>query len=68
MVALDRVDLLVTLVCTVALGAAYRLTLLPEALAVLVLTAPLVAVGSRIWRGRRGQLEPGFHRHPSAAR
>jgi hypothetical protein len=28
-------------------------------LAVLMLTAPLVAVASRIWRARRGQLESG---------
>ena len=63
-VALGRVDLLLSLVCALVLGAAYRLTLLPEALAMLVLTAPLVAVASRIWRARRGQLEPGFRRHP----
>jgi hypothetical protein len=63
-VALGWVDLLLTLVCALVLGAAYRLTLLPEALAVLMLTAPLVAVASRIWRARRGQLESGFRRHP----
>jgi hypothetical protein len=43
---------------------AYRLTLLPEALALLILTVSLVTVLSRAWQARRRGLEYGLLRHP----
>jgi hypothetical protein len=43
---------------------AYRLSFMPEALALLVLTVSLVTVGSRASHARRGGLEYGLLRRP----
>jgi hypothetical protein len=59
-VALGKVNLLLALL----LIGAYRLTLLPETLALLILTVSLVTVLSRAWHARRGGLEYGLLRHP----
>jgi hypothetical protein len=45
-------------------GTYWLIALLPEALALLLLVVPLLMVVSRIWHGRRGQLEFGLLRHP----
>ena len=63
-VALGKVNLLLALLGLLLLTVAYRLTFLPEALALLVLTVSLVTVVSRAWRARRGELEYGLLRHP----
>ena len=58
-VALGKVNLLLALLGLLLLIGAYRLTFLPEALALLVLTVSLVTVVSRAWHARRGGLEYG---------
>ncbi|HEX5963278.1 MAG TPA: M23 family metallopeptidase [Gemmatimonadales bacterium] len=63
-VALGKVNLLLALLGLLLLIVAYRLTFLPEALALLVLTVSLVTVVSRAWHARRGGLEYGLLRHP----
>jgi Peptidase family M23 len=63
-VALGKVNLLLALLGLLLLIGAYRLTFLPEALALLVLTVTLVTVVSRAWHARRGELEYGLLRHP----
>ena len=63
-IVLGKLDLLLALVVFVLLAAAYWLTLLSEALALLVLVLIPVAVVSRFWNARRGQLEYGLFRHP----
>jgi hypothetical protein len=63
-VALGKVNLLLALLGLLVLAGAYRLSLLPEALALLVLTVSLMTVGSRAWHARRGGLEYGLLHHP----
>jgi hypothetical protein len=63
-VALGKVNLLLALLGLLLLAGAYRLTLLPEACALLILTVSLVTVLSRAWHARRGGLEYGLLRHP----
>ena len=63
-VALGKVNLVLALLGLIVLAGAYRLTFLPEALALLVLTVSLVTVVSRAWHARRGGLEYGLLRHP----
>jgi hypothetical protein len=63
-VTLGKVNLLLALLGLLFLIGAYRLTLLPEALALLVLTVSLVTLVSRAWQARRGGLEYGLLRHP----
>ena len=63
-VALGKVNALLALLGLLFLAGAYRLTFLPEALALLVLTVSLVTVVSRAWHARRGGLEYGLLRHP----
>jgi Peptidase family M23 len=63
-VALGKVHLLLALLGLLLLIGAYRLTLLPETLALLILTVSLVTVLSRAWHARRGGLEYGLLRHP----
>jgi hypothetical protein len=63
-VALGKVNLLLALLGLLLLIGAYRLTLLPETLALLILTVSLVRVLSRAWHARRGGLEYGLLRHP----
>src|SRR5918994_4369626 len=67
-VALGKVNLLLALLGLLVLAGAYWVGLLPaflfEALALLVLTLSLVAVASRAWYARRGELEYGLLRHP----
>ena len=63
-VALGRVSLLLALPGVAPPHGAYRLTFLPEALALLVLTVSLVTVVSRAWHARQGGLEYGLLRHP----
>ena len=63
-VALGKVNLLLALLALLVLAGAYRLSFLPEALALVVLTVSLVTVVSRPWHARRGGLEYGLLRHP----
>jgi hypothetical protein len=63
-VALGKVNLLLALLGLLFLIGAYRLTFLPEALALLVLTLSLVTVAPRAWHARRGGLEYGLLHHP----
>jgi len=63
-VALGKVNLLLALLGLLLLIGAYRLSFLPEALALLVLTVSLVTLVSRAWQARRGGLEYGLLRHP----
>jgi Peptidase family M23 len=63
-VALGKFNLLLALSGLLVLAGAYRLTFLPEALALLVLTVSLVTVASRAWHARRGGLEYGLLHHP----
>jgi hypothetical protein len=63
-VTLGKINLLLALLGLLLLIGAYRLTLLPEALALLILTVSLVTVLSRAWQARRGGLEYGLLRHP----
>ena len=63
-VTLGKVNVLLALLGLLFLTGAYRLTFLPEALALLVLAVSLVTVVSRAWHARRGGLEYGLLRHP----
>src|SRR5829696_10189602 len=63
-VTLGKINLLLALLGLLLLIGAYRLILLPEALALLILTVSLVTVLSRAWQARRGGLEYGLLRHP----
>src|SRR5919112_1552226 len=67
-VALGRVNVLEALLGLLVLAGAYWVgllpALLPEALALLILTFTLVTVASRAWHTRRGGLEYGLLRHP----
>ena len=63
-VTLGKINLLLALLGLLLLIGAYRLTLLPETLALLILTVSLVTVLSRVWHARRGGLEYGLLRHP----
>jgi len=63
-VTLGKINLLLALLGLLLLIGAYRLTLLPETLALLILTVSLVTVLSRLWHARRGGLEYGLLRHP----
>ena len=63
-VALGKVDLLVALSGLLVLAGAYWINLLPEALALMVLTLSLVTAASRAWHARRRGLEYGLLRHP----
>jgi|SRR5215211_4217519 hypothetical protein len=75
-VTLGKINLLLALLGLLLLIGAYRLTFLPETLALLILTflpetlalliltVSLVTVLSRAWQARRGGLEYGLLRHP----
>ena len=63
-VVLGKVNLLLALLGLLFIAGAYWFTLLPEALALLVLVLPLLMVASRTWHARRGQIEYGLLRHP----
>ena len=67
-VALGKVNVLEALLGPLVLAGAYWVgllpALLPEALALLILTFTLVTVASRAWHTRRGGLEYGLLRHP----
>jgi hypothetical protein len=63
-VTLGKINLLLALLGLLLLIGAHRLTLLPETLALLILTVSLVTVLSRAWHARRGGLEYGLLRHP----
>ncbi|HJY43127.1 MAG TPA: M23 family metallopeptidase [Propionibacteriaceae bacterium] len=63
-VTLGKINLLLALLGLLLLIGAYRLTLLPETLALLILTVSLVTVLSRAWHARRKGLEYGLLRHP----
>jgi hypothetical protein len=63
-VAFGKINLLLALLGLLFLAGAYWLTLLPEALALLILTLSLVTVASRAWHAHRGGLEYGLLRHP----
>jgi hypothetical protein len=63
-VALGKFNLLLALLGLLFLAGAYWFTLLPEALALLVLVLPLLLAASRAWNARRGQLEYGLLRYP----
>jgi hypothetical protein len=63
-VTLGKINLLLALLGLFLLIGAYRLTLLPETLALLILTVSLMTVLSRAWHARRGGLEYGLLRHP----
>src|SRR5688572_30878788 len=63
-VTLGKINLLLALLGLLLLIGAYRLTLMPETLALLILTVSLVTVLSRAWHARRGGLEYGLLRHP----
>jgi Peptidase family M23 len=62
--ALGTVDLLVSLLGLFVLAGAYRVGLLPEVLALLLLIAAPVTAVSRAWRARGGGLEYGLLRRP----
>jgi len=63
-IALGKINLLLALLGLLVLAGAYWLTLLPEALALLLLVLALLMASSRAWHARRGQLEYGLLRHP----
>src|SRR5215211_760438 len=63
-IAFGKINLLLALSGLLVLAGAYWLTLLPEALALLILTLSLLTVASRAWHARRGGLEYGLLRHP----
>ena len=63
-VALGKVNLVLALLGLLVLAAAFRRSLMPEALALLVLSVALVTVVSRAWHARRGGLEYGLLHHP----
>jgi hypothetical protein len=66
--ALGKINLLLALLVLLVLAGAYWVgllpALLPETLALLILTLSLVTVASRAWHARRGGLEYGLLRHP----
>jgi hypothetical protein len=61
---LGKVQLLLVLLGLLVLAGAYWINLLPEALAVLVLTVSLVTVALRLWHAHRGRIDYGLLRHP----
>src|SRR5918998_4790760 len=67
-VVLRKTNLLLALLGLLVLVGAYWVgflpALLPEALALLILTLSLVTAASRAWYARRGGLEYGLLRHP----
>jgi murein DD-endopeptidase MepM/ murein hydrolase activator NlpD len=63
-IVLGKGNLLLALLGLLFLAGAYWLTLLPEAVALLVLTFSLAMAASRAWHARRGGLEYGLLRHP----
>src|SRR5215210_3244943 len=67
-IALGKINLLLALLGLLVLAGAYWVgflpALLPEALALLILTLSIVTVASRAWHARRGGLEYGLLRHP----
>src|SRR5215208_2000283 len=67
-IALGKINLLLVLLGLLVLAGAYWVgflpALLPEALALLILTLSLLTVASRAWYARRGGLEYGLLRHP----
>jgi murein DD-endopeptidase MepM/ murein hydrolase activator NlpD len=67
-VVLGRINLLLELLGLLVLAGAYWVgflpALLPEALALLILTLSIVTVVSRAWHARQGGLEYGLLRHP----
>jgi hypothetical protein len=63
-IALGKVNLLLALLGLFLLAGAYWVGLLPEALALLILTLSLATAASRAWHARRGGLEYGLLRHP----
>jgi murein DD-endopeptidase MepM/ murein hydrolase activator NlpD len=63
-IALGKVNVLVALLGLLVLAGAYWINLLPEALALMILTLSLVTAASRAWHARRGGLEYGLLRHP----
>jgi hypothetical protein len=63
-VVLGKVDVLVAVLGALVLVAAYRVGLLPEALALVLLTVVLLTVGTRAWHARHGGLEYGLLRRP----
>ena len=63
-VALGKVNVLVALLGLLLLAGAYWINLLPEALALMILTLSLLTAASRAWHARRGGLEYGLLRHP----
>src|SRR5215210_5815838 len=66
-IVLGKVNLLLALLGLLVLAGTYWVGFLPEALALLLLVVPLVTVVSRAWHARRGGLEYGLLRYPSAA-
>src|SRR5829696_9699036 len=64
LIAFGKVNLLLAILGLLFLAGAYWLTLLPEALALLILTLSLVTAASRAWHARRGGLQYGLLRHP----
>ena len=64
-VVVGKINVLLVALGLLFVAATYWLiALLPEAFAVLLLVVPVLMVISRIWSGRRGQLEYGLLRHP----
>lgn len=64
-IAVDKINLILASLALLCVSATCLLiSLLPEAFAFLLLVVPLLMVVSRIWQGRRGQLEFGLLRHP----
>jgi Peptidase family M23 len=64
-VVVGKINVLLAALGLLFVAATYWLiALLPEAFAVLLLVVPVLMVISRIWHGRRGQLEYGLLRHP----
>ena len=67
-IAIGKVNLLLALLGLLVLAGAYWVgvlpALLPEALALLILTLSLLTVATRAWYARRGGLEYGLLRYP----
>jgi hypothetical protein len=63
-VVLGKVDVLVAVLGALVLAGAYRVGLLPEALALVLLTVVLLTAGTRAWHARHGGLEYGLLRRP----
>jgi murein DD-endopeptidase MepM/ murein hydrolase activator NlpD len=63
-VVLGTVAALPTVLAAIVLAVAYRVGLLPEALALVLLIAVLVTAGTRVRQARHGGLEYGLLRHP----